>query len=131
MNGKMTSNEEDEGELGKIFIRDLLLRCVIGINEFERKEKQDVVVNVEIWSDLTSAAKTDNIKETVDYKEINKNIIKLVENSKFFLVEALAENVAQVCMRNQQVRKVRVTVEKPGALRFARSVGVEIVRKRK
>lgn len=131
MNGKMTSNEEDEGELGKIFIRDLLLRCVIGINEFERKEKQDVVINVEIWSDLTSAAKTDNIKETVDYKEINKNIIKLVENSKFFLVEALAENVAQVCMRNQQVRKVRVTVEKPGALRFARSVGVEIVRKRK
>ncbi len=131
MNGKMTSNEEGEGELGKIFIRDLLLRCVIGINEFERKEKQDVVVNVEIWSDLTSAAKTDNIKETVDYREINKNIIKLVENSKFFLVEALAENVAQVCMRNQQVRKVRVTVEKPGALRFARSVGVEIVRKRK
>lgn len=124
------NEHRDEGKIDKIFIKDLLLRCVIGINEFERRGKQDVVINVEIWSDLTSASKTDNIKEAVDYKEINKNIIKLVENSQFFLVEALAENVAQVCLQNRKVRKVRVTVEKPGALRFARSVGVEIIRGR-
>lgn len=124
------NEHREKGKIDKIFIKDLLLRCVIGINEFERRGKQDVVINVEIWSDLTSASKTDNIKEAVDYKEINKNIIKLVENSQFFLVEALAENVAQVCLQNRKVRKVRVTVEKPGALRFARSVGVEIVRGR-
>lgn len=124
------NEHREKGKIDKIFIKDLLLRCVIGINESERREKQDVVINVEIWSDLTSASKTDNIKEAVDYKEINKNIIKLVENSQFFLVEALAENVAQVCLQNRKVRKVRVTVEKPGALRFARSVGVEIVRGR-
>lgn len=124
------NEHRDEGKIDKIFIKDLLLRCVIGINEFERRGKQDVVINVEIWSDLTPAAKTDNIKEAVDYKEINKNIIKFVENSQFFLVEALAENVAQVCLQNRKIKKVRVTVEKPGALRFARSVGVEIVRGR-
>ncbi len=118
----------DEGNFDKIFIKDLFLRCIIGVNEFERREKQDVVINVEIWSNLTAAAKTDNIKDAVDYKEITKNIVKLVENSQFYLVEALAENVAQVCLQNKKVRRARVTVEKPGALRFARSVGVEVIR---
>lgn len=122
---------EHRGNLDKIFIKDLLVRCIIGVNDFERREKQDVIINVEIWTDLAGAAEADNIKEVVDYKEMNKNIIKMVEDSQFFLVEALAENVAQTCLQNKKVRKVRVSVEKPGALRFARSVGVEVVRERK
>jgi dihydroneopterin aldolase/D-erythro-7,8-dihydroneopterin triphosphate epimerase len=125
----MKSNHNENED--KILIKDLLLRCIIGTNESERKEKQDVIINVILWSDLTEATKTDDIHKTVDYKEITKDIIKLVENSAFFLVETLAEKIARLCLQNAKVNKVKVTVEKPGALRFARSVGVEIVRKKK
>jgi FolB domain-containing protein len=116
-------------EMDKILIKDLRLRCIIGINEFERREKQDVTINIVIWSDLTEAAKTDDIGKTVDYKEVTKGIIKLVESSEFSLVETLAEKIAESCLKPARVRKVRVTVEKPGALRFAKSVGVSILRK--
>ncbi len=125
----MMKKKENE-DLDMILIKDLRLRCIIGVNDFERKERQDVTINVTIWSNLKEAAKTDDIKKTVDYKEITKNIIRLVENSKFYLVEALAEKVAETCLQNTRVRRVRVTVEKPGALRYARNVGVKIVRTR-
>ena len=115
--------------MDKILIRDLRLRCIIGVNDFERREKQDVTINVVIWSNLKEAAETDNIEKTVDYKEITKAIIKLVEGSEFRLVETLAGKIAETCLKRARVKKVKVTVEKPGALRFARSVGVSIIRK--
>ena len=123
---------EKRGEraMDKILIKDLRLRCIIGINEFERREKQDVTINVVIWSNLTEAAKTDDIRKTVDYKEVTKGLIKLVEGSEFRLVETLAEKVAESCLEYSRVRKISVMVEKPSALRFARSVGVTILRKR-
>lgn len=114
----------------KILIKDLLLRCILGINEIERKEKQDVLINIELWCNLAEAAENDDIQKTVDYKEISKSIIKLVESSAYFLVETLAEKIANTCLQRDGVNKVRVTVEKVGALRFARSVGVQIVRKK-
>ena len=117
-------------KLDKILIKDLLLRCIIGVNELERKEKQDVIINVIMWTDLTEAAETDDLRMTVDYKEVNKSIIRFVEDSEFLLIETLAERIAQICLRHERVRKVKVAVEKPSALRFARSVGVEIVRER-
>jgi FolB domain-containing protein len=119
-----------DGNLDKILIKNLLLRCIIGVNEFERREKQDVVINVTIWCDLTEATETDDVARTVDYKEVNKGITKLVENSEFFLVETLAVKIAQFCLKDERIKKVKVAVEKPGALRFAGSVGVEIVRSR-
>jgi len=122
--------KRNKQDVDQILIKDLRLRCIIGINEFERREKQDVTINVTIWSNLKEAAKTDDIRRTVDYKEITKCIIKLVEESKFQLVETLAEKVAQSCLEHARVEKVRVTVEKPGALRFARSVAVRILRKK-
>ena len=112
----------------RILIKDLLLRCIIGVREFERKEKQDVLINVALWSDLGEATATDDIRKTVDYHEINGEIINLVENSSYFLVETLAEKVAETCLQHEKVKKVKVTIEKPRALRFARSVGVEMVR---
>jgi dihydroneopterin aldolase/D-erythro-7,8-dihydroneopterin triphosphate epimerase len=121
--------KRDELSMDKILIKDLRLRCIIGINEFERREKQDVTINIVIWSNLTEAAKTDDIRKTVDYKEITKGIIKLVEGSEFCLVETLAEKIAESCLEHAGIKKVRVTLEKPGALRFARSVGVSILRK--
>ena len=120
----------DEENSDKVLIKDLTLKAIIGVNASERREKQDVVINVILWFDFTKATKTDNIYETVDYKKINKSIIGMVENSKFFLVETLAERIAQLCLQNKKVSKVKVTVEKPGALRFVRSVGAEVVRKR-
>lgn len=114
--------------MDKIFIKNLLLRCIIGINELERREKQDVLINIEMSLDFFEATCTDDITKSVNYKEINKNIISMVENSQFFLVETMAERIAQICLENVKIKKVKVSVEKLGALRFAQSVGVKIIR---
>jgi len=119
-----------EGNLDKILIKDLVVRSIIGVDDYERREKQDVLINLIIWADLSEARETDDIRKTLNYREVNKEVVKLVEDSQFFLVEALAEKIAQVCLRHEKVKKVKITVEKLGALRFAKSVGVEITRVR-
>jgi len=116
--------------LDKIVIRDIALRCIIGIYPEERREKQDVVVTVALHADLTRAGATDDFQDTVDYKAVKKAVLDLVENSEFQLVEALAQAIANACLAFERVEQVDVTVEKPGALRFARTVAVEISRKR-
>ena len=123
-------NNKKTEYFNKILIKDLLLRCIIGVNESERREKQDVLINAIIWSDLQEAIQTDDIHKTVDYKAINKSIITLVENSSFFLIETLAEKIADLCLQHEKVQRVKIIVEKPNALRFTKSVGVEIVRQR-
>ncbi|MCE7734761.1 MAG: dihydroneopterin aldolase [Candidatus Heimdallarchaeota archaeon] len=115
----------------KIIIKDLLLRGIIGINEWERNVKQDILVNIVLTIDLTNAGKTDSVDDTLNYRSLNKELIQLVENSSFYLVEKLATSIADLCLTNQRVDSVRVRVEKPMALRFAKSVGVEIERGRK
>ena len=119
-----------EASLDRIRIIDLSLRCIVGVNPEERREKQDVVINIVLHSDLGLACRTDRLEDTVDYKAIKKNIIALVEASSFQLLESLAEKVSEVCLANKRVRQVQVTIEKPAALRFARSVAIEITRKR-
>lgn len=114
----------------RIRICDLLVRCILGINESERREKQDVVINLAICTDLRKSGKSDRIEDTVDYRALKKRILAMVENSHYFLEEALAEAVAELCLSDPGVRQVEVRVEKPNALRFARSVAVEITRKR-
>ncbi len=115
--------------MDRILISDLRARCIIGVNDEERREKQDILINVTIFADLLKAGKSDRFEDTVDYRAIKKQILKMVEASRFHLVEALAEVVAKICLKNPMVSEVRVRVEKPSALRFARSVGVEIRRK--
>ena len=112
----------------KIYIRDLALRCIIGIFPEERDNLQDVLINVTLEADLSKGAETDRIEDTIDYKSINKEIVRMVEGSRFNLIEALAENIAQICLSRDPVSAVTVTVDKPGALRFARSVAVEFRR---
>ncbi|MDF7801684.1 dihydroneopterin aldolase [Pontiellaceae bacterium B1224] len=116
--------------MDKIFIRDLALRCIIGIYPEERREKQDIVINVEMHADLRKAGRSDDLNDTVDYKSIKKAIIKLVEGSGFQLIETLAEQVACIALDNEKVQQVVVTIDKPGALRFARASAVEITRLR-
>ena len=117
--------------MDRILIHDLLVRCIIGVNDDERRDKQDVVLNLAISADLAKAGASDRFEDAVDYRAIKKQVMALAENSRFFLVEALAEAVAHICLAHPQVKEVRVRVEKPAALRFARSVGVEITRGRK
>jgi len=112
----------------RIHIRDLMLRCIIGFNDDERREKQDVIINIILDADLSDACSTDNVDDSVDYKIVKKKIISLVERSSYNLLERLAAEIARVCLENRRVKKVTVTVDKPGALRFARSVAVEITR---
>jgi dihydroneopterin aldolase/D-erythro-7,8-dihydroneopterin triphosphate epimerase len=114
----------------QILIKDLFLRTIIGVNDEERSNRQDVLVNLVLDVDTRAAGRTDNIADAVNYRTIAKQVIDLVEGTHFFLVEKLAEEIAQLCLRDRRVQGVRVTIEKPAALRFARSVGVTIQRTR-
>ncbi len=116
--------------MDRILIRDLRARCIIGVRDEERRQKQDVVINLSLRVDLRAAGRSDRLEDSTDYSSLKKKILAHVEESRYQLVEALAEAVAGICLREPAVRGVRVRVEKPGALRFARSVGVEVVRRK-
>lgn len=118
-------------ELDRIHIRDLLLRCIVGIRDWEREAKQNVLLNITLHCDLKAAGQSDDIADTVDYVTIKKRVIDVVEGSSFHLVEALAQAVADACLEDPRVQRADVVLEKPGALRFARTVAVEISRERK
>ncbi|MHB0878064.1 MAG: SDR family oxidoreductase [Anaerolineae bacterium] len=114
----------------RILICDLLARCIIGVGEEERREKQDVVINITLEADLRPAGASDRFEEAIDYRAVKKRVLSLVEASAFHLIEALAEAIAATCLDDTQVSRVTVRVDKPGALRFARSVAVEVTRER-
>ena len=116
--------------MDQVLISDLLIRGIIGINDWEREKPQDILINVVLYTDLHDAGKSDDIADCVNYRTIAKKIQKHTEEAKRFTVEALAADIAMICLQEQRVEKVRVRVEKPGAVRFARSVGVEIERSR-
>lgn len=120
----------DDLRLDRIYIRDLKCRCIVGINSDERTNLQDVIIGIVLFADLRAACASDRIEDTVDYKSVKQAVLSMVEASSYFLVERLAERIAEVCLENARVRAVRVTVDKPGALRFAHSVAVEIYRER-
>jgi FolB domain-containing protein len=113
----------------QIHIKDLLLRTIVGINEEEQSNKQDVLINIILYTDH-NAASSDDIRDVVNYRTITKQTIRLVENSQFSLVERMALEIAKLCLSDPRVERTIVTVEKPGALRFARSVGVTVDRTR-
>ena len=116
--------------LDRVHIRDLMLRCVVGIYPEERENLQDVILNITLYADLSKACQSDDFADTIDYKRVKKAVVALVENSAFYLVERLAQAVADCCLAFEGVERVDVTIDKPGALRFARSVAVEISRSR-
>jgi FolB domain-containing protein len=115
-------------EMDQILIKDLLVRSVIGISEQERAQPQDIVINIVIFTDIKDAAKSDSIADCVNYRSMAKKVIAHVEKVHRFTVEALAEDISGLLLAEDRVQKVRVRVEKPGAVRFSRSVGVEIER---
>lgn len=116
--------------MDKVFIKDLLVRGIIGIRDWEREKPQDILINVTVFTDISQAAKTDDINHCVDYSALAKKLQAHAETSARLTVEALANDLAEICLKENLVRKAIVKVEKPGAVRFAKSVGVEIERKR-
>ncbi len=114
--------------MDQIIIKDILVRGIIGVNESERTNPQDILINLTIFSDVKTAGENDNIEESVNYRTVTKRTISLAENAKRLTVEALATDIADLILSLPLVKGVRVRVEKPGAVRFAKSVGVEIDR---
>lgn len=113
-----------------VLIEELLVRCIIGVNEEERREKQDVLIDIALGHDARRAGETDDFAAALDYRAIKKRVLSMAESSQFFLVEALAESIAALCLENPMVLEAQVTVRKPSALRFARNVGIRITRSR-
>jgi dihydroneopterin aldolase/D-erythro-7,8-dihydroneopterin triphosphate epimerase len=114
----------------QILIKDLFLRTIIGINDDERNNRQDVLINLALDTDTRPAGLSDDIADAVNYRTLSKQVVELVENSRFYLVEKLAEEIATLCLADVRVLRVQVTIQKPAALRFARSVGISIERSR-
>jgi len=116
--------------MDQVFIKDLVARGIIGINDWEREKPQEILINVILYADLSKAGVSDNINDCVNYRSVAKKVQAHAESAKRFTVEALAADLASICLEIKGVQKARVRVEKPGASRFARSVGVEIERSR-
>jgi len=116
--------------MDKIEIKDLRLRCVIGVDPDERGRRQEVCISITLYADLRPAGRTDDLADTVDYRAVQEEVRRAVEQSSFFLVEKLAAEVAGICVRAPGVERAVVRVEKPGALELARTVAVEIERDR-
>lgn len=115
--------------MDKIIIKDLLVRGIIGINDWERTNPQDILINIEIEADLRQAGESDDLTLSVNYRTVAKKVIAHAESAQRLTVEALAEDVARICLAEPGARSARVRVEKPGALRFAASVGAQIERR--
>ena len=116
--------------MDKVIIKNLLARGIIGIRDWERKRAQDILINITLFTDTHRAAETDDINDCADYSEVAKKVQAHAESAGRFTVEALANDLARICLTQNNVQRAIVRVEKPTAVRFAESVGVEIDRNR-
>lgn len=116
--------------MDKILIEDLRIDTVIGIYDWERQIRQTISLDIEMAADIRRASGSDAIEDTINYKQVAKRLIEYVQNSRFELIETLVERVAEIILYEFDVPRVRVRLGKPGAVRFSKSVGVEISRRR-
>ena len=116
--------------LDKIRIRELSVRCKVGVTAPERRKPQVLLVNLTLHADLSKACQSDHFRDTVDYKAVKMSILNELETKSFRLIERVAQRVAELAMKDRRVLCVEVQVQKPGALRFAQCSEVEIVRTR-
>lgn len=115
--------------MDKILVKNLRLRCFIGFNAHELKDKQDVVISMIFYTDLRTGGESDDPDDLLNYRTVNKAVIKHVEASSYKTLEALAHNIARVAIVECGVAHLEVQVFKPGALRFTDDVGVIIERR--
>ncbi len=116
--------------MDKVIIKNILARGIIGIREWEREKPQNILINLDLYTHNRNPDASDEISGCVDYSTMTKKVIHHAETAKRFTVEALADDIAKICLDDPNVLKVSVRVEKPGAVRFTESVGVEIERSR-
>lgn len=114
--------------MDKIFLSALSVECIVGIWEWERRVKQTVIIDVEMAADIRKAAASDRIEDTIDYKRVAKRLLAFVGDSQFHLVETLTERIAHLIVTEFGVSRVKVRLNKQGAIRGARDVGIEIER---
>lgn len=114
--------------MDKTFIKDLVARGIIGVNEWERENPQEILINITVFTDTRQAATSDDLADCVDYSSLARKVQTHAETAARFTVEALANDLAAICLEQELVQKVIVRVEKPGAVRFAASAGVEVER---
>ena len=111
-----------------IFLGGLEITTIIGIYEWERETKQTIILDIEMGYDIRKAAETDSIEDTLDYKSVSKRIITFVEESEYFLVEKLAQEITNIILNEFEVRWVKLILNKKGAIRGASDVGIIIER---
>lgn len=111
-----------------VIIRDLLIRGIIGVNDWEREKKQDIVINLSLSVDTRAAGESDDVADVLNYRTLTKRVIAHVETAEPYLVEALAHQIGRIAIVDFGAARAKVRVEKPGALRYARSVGIEVER---
>ncbi|MEN8173339.1 MAG: dihydroneopterin aldolase [Chloroflexota bacterium] len=116
--------------MDKIIIRDLLAHGILGVNSEERDQTQDILINLVLFADTKLAAKTDDIADCINYSTLAKKVKAFAENRQRFTVEALANDIAELCLADERVQRVQVRVEKPEAISFTSTVGIEIQRSR-
>ncbi|MGA2490531.1 MAG: dihydroneopterin aldolase [Anaerolineales bacterium] len=116
--------------MDQVFIVDLVARGIIGIDDWERATPQEMLINIVLFTDLHKAGESDDVNDSADYRTVAKKVLAHAETTRRLTVEALAADLAKLCLEEAHVQKVRVRVEKLGAVRFSRSVGVEIERER-
>ncbi len=116
--------------MDKVIIKDLLARGIIGVNDWEREQPQDILINIVVTTDTHRAAQTDDIADCVNYRTLAKQVLQHAQTAARLTVEALANDISAICLQQPGVQSAVVRVEKPGAVRFAASVGVEIERSR-
>jgi dihydroneopterin aldolase len=116
--------------MDKIFLRDLRTEAIIGIFDWERKVRQTIAIDLEMPVDIRRAAKSDDIADTLNYKAVAKRLLAFIDTTEYHLVETLAEQLAGLVIREFDVEWVKLTINKPGAIRGARDVGVMVERTR-
>ena len=120
----MVSNKEHIP--ATLFIKNLKVTCVIGVNPDEREREQEIRLQLYLWTDIAKASRSDNIEDALDYSTIYKEVVKRVQQSTFYLIERLAYEVATICLQYPLTQKVTVILEKIGALKKAESAGIEL-----
>jgi len=120
----MVSNKEPIP--ATLFIKNLKVNCIIGVNPEEKEREQEIRMQLFLWTDIVRASRSDNIENALDYSAIYKEVVKRVEHSTFYLIERLAYEVATICFQHPLTQKVTVILEKMGALKKAESAGIEL-----
>ena len=112
--------------MATITIKNLRLRTIIGLYDWERDVKQDIIINIAIEFDASASAASDRLEDTVDYHQMTLRITEEVENSSFHLIERLADRVLKIVLEEPKVQSAKVRIDKPDALRAADSVAIEL-----